>query len=117
SLSSYRDRKFQPKSHSRGELMNVRRSSAVMFGGVFVLIALHATPVRLHASPAADAADSSPDAIDSAAFASADEKIIAEVRDHSEAMANLENLSDSNTFSVTGSPQLKQIKVLTSRMF
>jgi len=117
SLSSYRDRKFQPKSHSRGELMNVRRSSAVMFGGVFVLIALHATPVRLHASPAADAADSSPDAIDSAAFAAADEKIIAEVRDHSEAMANLEYLSDSIGARLTGSPQLKQANDWTREMF
>jgi len=96
--------------------MNVRRSSAVMFGCVLVSVTLHATPVRLHAAPAADAADSSPDAIDSAAFAAADQKILAEVRDHSEAMANLEYLSDSIGARLTGSPQLKQANDWTREM-
>src|SRR5262249_58166899 len=88
--------------------MNVRRGSAAMFGCVLVLTALHVTPVRLHASPPAGEADASADAIDSAAFAAADQKIFAEVRDHSEAMANLEYLSDSIGARLTGSPQLKQ---------
>src|SRR5262249_33296802 len=97
--------------------MSVRQSSAVMFGCVLVLVALHVTPGPLYASPPADAADSSSDAIDSAAFTAADQKILAEVRDHSEAMANLEYLSDNIGARLTGSPQLKEANDWTREMF
>jgi carboxypeptidase Q len=97
--------------------MNVRRVCVAMFGCALVLIAVHTAPVRLHASPPTDTGDSSPDAVDPAAFAAADEKILAEVRDHSEAMANLEYLSDSIGPRLTGSPQLKQANDWTRDMF
>src|ERR1700757_1342365 len=97
--------------------MNVRRVCVAMFGCALVLIAVHTAPVRLHASPPTDTGDSSPDAVDPAALAAADEKILAEVRDHSEAAANLEYLSDSIGARLTGSPQLKQTNDWTRDMF
>jgi carboxypeptidase Q len=42
------------------------------------------------------------------AFAAADAQILGEIRDHSEAMPNLEYLSDNIGPRLTGSPQLKQ---------
>src|SRR5690242_7737824 len=50
-------------------------------------------------------------------FADADAQIIAEIRAHSEAAANLEYLSDSIGARLTGSPQLKQANDWTRDMF
>jgi carboxypeptidase Q len=83
--------------------MNLRRISAFVFGGVLVLLAVQAQSAR-------PAPDESP-------FAAADERLLAEVRDHSEAMANLEYLSDSIGPRLTGSPQLKQANEWTRDMF
>src|SRR5258707_6968196 len=96
--------------------MNVRRVVAAIFGCVFVLFAVRGMSAGPHPPPSADT-DASPDAIDASAFAAADERILAEVRDHSEAMANLEYLSDSIGPRLTGSPQLKQANDWTRDMF
>jgi carboxypeptidase Q len=97
--------------------MNVRRVVAAIFGGVLVLLlavrGMSAGPWR---SPAADA-EASPEAIDATALAAADQRILAEVREHSEAMANLEYLSDSIGPRLTGSPQLKQANDWTRDLF
>jgi carboxypeptidase Q len=50
-------------------------------------------------------------------FAAADEQILSEIREHSEAAANLEYLSDSIGARLTGSPQLKQANDWTRDMF
>jgi carboxypeptidase Q len=54
---------------------------------------------------------------DSGGFASADARILAEIHDHSETMANLEYLSDNIGPRLTGSPQLKEANVWTRDMF
>src|SRR5882672_11616970 len=51
------------------------------------------------------------------AFAAADAQILSEIREHSEAAANLEYLSDSIGARLTGSPQLKQANDWTRDMF
>jgi carboxypeptidase Q len=50
-------------------------------------------------------------------MAAADAQILSEIRDHSEAMANLEYLSDEIGARLTGSPQLKQANDWTADMF
>src|SRR5712671_2915748 len=50
-------------------------------------------------------------------FAAADAQILSEIREHSEAAANLEYLSDSIGARLTGSPQLKQANDWTREMF
>src|SRR5258708_33772543 len=50
-------------------------------------------------------------------FAVADAQILSEIREHSEAAANLEYLSDSIGARLTGSPQLKQANDWTRDMF
>src|SRR5882724_7267348 len=50
-------------------------------------------------------------------FAAADAQILSEIREHSEAAANLEYLSDSIGARLTGSPQLKQANDWTRDMF
>ena len=62
----------------------------------------------------ARAAGSGPD---KSAFAAADEKILAEIRDHSEVMDNLEYLSDRIGPRLTGTPELKQANDWTVEMF
>jgi carboxypeptidase Q len=63
-------------------------------------------------------APASPDAGDAkAALAPADARILAEIHDHSEAMANLEYLSDDIGPRLTGSPQLKRASEWTRDMF
>jgi Zn-dependent M28 family amino/carboxypeptidase len=57
----------------------------------------------------------SPDG-DTNALAAADAQILAEVRDHSEAMQNLEYISDSIGPRLTGSPQLKQANDWTAEV-
>jgi carboxypeptidase Q len=54
---------------------------------------------------------------DSNAFAAADALILTEVRDHSEAMVNIEYLSDAIGPRLTGSPQLKQANEWTAAKF
>jgi carboxypeptidase Q len=54
---------------------------------------------------------------DKSTFAAADAQILSEIRDHSEAMANLAYLSDSIGARVTGSPQLKQASDWTKEKF
>jgi hypothetical protein len=49
-------------------------------------------------------------------LAAADAQILAEVRDHSEAMQNLEYISDSIGPRLTGSPQLKQANEWTAEV-
>src|SRR5882672_9618760 len=51
------------------------------------------------------------------AGAAADAQILSEIREHSEAAANLEYLSDSIGARLTGSPQLKQANDWTREMF
>src|SRR5262249_30634314 len=97
--------------------MNVRRVSTAMFSVVLVLFALHAMSAHLHASPSGEAAETSPDAIDTAALAAADQRIFTEINEHSEAMDNLEYLSDRIGARLTGSPQLKQANDWTRSMF
>src|SRR5579864_9171698 len=83
--------------------MTLRRFSVLVCGVVLVLVAVRgglATP----------ADDKSP-------FAAADAQILSEIREHSEAAANLEYLSDSIGARLTGSPQLKQANEWTRDMF
>jgi carboxypeptidase Q len=54
---------------------------------------------------------------DSNSFAAADGLILTEVRDHSEAMVNIEYLSDAIGPRLTGSPQLKQANDWTATKF
>ncbi|HYA97972.1 MAG TPA: M20/M25/M40 family metallo-hydrolase, partial [Methylomirabilota bacterium] len=51
------------------------------------------------------------------AVAAADARILAEIHDHSEVMANLEYLSDAIGPRLTGSPQLKRANEWTAEMF
>src|SRR5258707_1912555 len=83
--------------------MSLRRFSVFVCGVVLVLVA-----VRGLAKPPAD--EKSP-------FAAADAQILSEIREHSEAAANLEYLSDSIGARLTGSPQLKQANDWTRDMF
>src|SRR5436305_13150927 len=50
-------------------------------------------------------------------FAAADAQILSEIREHSEAAANLEYLSDSIGARLSGSPQLKPANDWTREMF
>jgi carboxypeptidase Q len=84
--------------------MNSRRIGAVGAGCVLGLIAGFAGTAR-----------PSPD--EKAAIAATDAQILGEIREHSEAMANLEHLSDSIGPRLTGSPQLKQANEWTRDMF
>ena len=84
--------------------MNSRRVGVLALASVIVMIGVRAGFAR-----------PSPD--EKNAFAAADAQIIGEIRDHSEAMANLEYLSDSIGQRVTGSPQLKQASDWTKEKF
>jgi carboxypeptidase Q len=84
--------------------MNSRRHTVIVLCCVFVCTAVAASI----ASPAPD--EKNP-------FAADDTQILAEVREHSEAMANLEYLSDRIGARLTGSPQLKQANEWTRDMF
>src|SRR5712664_4550985 len=84
--------------------MNLRRFSVLVCGAVLVLAAVRGGLAK----PAGD--DKSP-------FAAADTQILSEIREHSEAAANLEYLSDSIGARLTGSPQLKQANDWTRDMF
>jgi len=58
-----------------------------------------------------------PAADDASAFAAADAQILGEIHDHSQAMDNLEYLSDEIGPRLTGSPQLKQANDWTAAKF
>src|SRR4029077_17555727 len=57
------------------------------------------------------------DTTDANDYAAADAQIMKEIREHSEAMGNLEYLSDAIGARLTGSPQLKQANEWTAEMF
>ncbi len=76
--------------------MNLRRVIAFAFVLLLVMGVLKAI-----AHPAADTADTND-------YSAADAQILKEILEHSEAMENLEHLSDAIGARLTGSPQLKQ---------
>src|SRR6266852_7898148 len=84
--------------------MNVRRVVLFVFAAVLVLAEVRAGSTR----PAGDEASG---------FAAADAQILSEIRDHSQAMENLEYLSDEIGPRVTGSPQLRQANDWTAAKF
>jgi carboxypeptidase Q len=84
--------------------MSLRRVSMLVCGIVLVLVAVRGGLAQ------APAGEKSP-------FAAADAQILSEIREHSEAMANLEYLSDSIGQRLTGSPELKQANDWTRDMF
>ena len=82
------------------------------FGGVVIVLMIAIAlgiASRLHAQQGA--------AVEKAAFAAADEKILAEVHDHNEIMANLEYLSDMIGQRLTGSENLKKANDWTEKKF
>src|SRR5712664_3082762 len=83
--------------------MNLRRFSVLALGGVIALTALRGGLVSA-------GEEKSP-------FAAADAQILAEIREHSEAAANLEYISDRIGPRLTGSAQLKQANEWTRDMF
>jgi carboxypeptidase Q len=82
--------------------MNLRRVIAFAFVLLLAMGVLHAT-----AHPAGDTND----------YAAADAQILNEIHEHSEAMENLEHLSDDIGARLTGSPQLQQANEWTAEMF
>ena len=84
--------------------MNVRRVVLVVFWAVLLLAAVRAGLAR----PAGDEAS---------AVAAADAQILSEIHNHSQAMENLEYLSDAIGPRLTGSPQLKQANDWTAAKF
>ncbi|MCU1240945.1 MAG: hypothetical protein JWO71_1671 [Candidatus Acidoferrum typicum] len=84
--------------------MSLRRCGVLVCGVVLVLVAVGGGLAN-------------PPAEEKRPFARADAQILSEIRDHSEAMANLEYLSDSIGARLTGSPQLKQANDWTRDMF
>jgi Zn-dependent M28 family amino/carboxypeptidase len=84
--------------------MNSRRVTVLVCVVVLILAGVRAGSAR----PSPDDGD---------AFAAADAQILSEVRDHSEAMANIEYLSDAIGPRLTGSPQLKQANDWTAAKF
>ncbi len=84
--------------------MSSRQAAVLVFAGVLVLIGAGARSAR-------------PSPNDQSPFAAADARILGEIHEHSEAMANLEYLSDSIGQRLTGSPQLKQASDWTRDMF
>ena len=84
--------------------MNSRRVAMLVCVAVLVLAGVRAALAK----PAAD--DTNP-------FAAADAQILSEIHDHSQAMDNLEYLSDEIGPRLTGSPQLKQANDWTAAKF
>jgi carboxypeptidase Q len=84
--------------------MSLRRFSVLVCGVVFVLVGERGGLAR------SGGEEKSP-------FAATDAQILGEIREHSEAAANLEYLSDSIGARLTGSPQLKQANDWTRDMF
>src|SRR5947208_4861790 len=84
--------------------MNSRRVVILVFVAVLVLAGVRGGSAK----PAPD---------DASAFAAADAQILSEIREHSQAMDNLEYLSDEIGPRLTGSPQLKQANDWTAAKF
>src|ERR1700720_3914212 len=84
--------------------MSLRRCGVLVCGVVLVLVAVGGGLAN-------------PPAEEKRPFARADAQILSEIRDHSEAAANLEYLSDSIVARLTGSPQLKQANDWPRDMF
>jgi carboxypeptidase Q len=84
--------------------MKSRRSAVLVLGCAMVLLAVR----RGSAKPSPD---------DKGTFAAADAQILSEIREHSQAMENLEFLSDNIGQRLTGSPQLKQANEWTRDKF
>src|SRR5260370_34372838 len=84
--------------------MNLRRVVPFVFAAVLVLAAVRTGSARSAEEEAS-------------AVASADAQIISEIREHSQAMENLEYLSDEIGARLTGSPQLKQANDWTAAKF
>src|SRR6266849_6807320 len=84
--------------------MNSSRTAMFVCVAVLVLAGVRVGSAR----PAAD---------DTSAFAAADAQILSEIHDHSQAMENLEYLSDEIGARLTGSPQLKQANDWTAAKF
>jgi carboxypeptidase Q len=84
--------------------MKSRRITVLVLGCAMVLLGVR------HGS-----ARPSPD--DKSTFAAADAQILSEIREHSQAMENLEYLSDNIGQRLTGSPQLKQASEWTRDKF
>src|SRR5256885_98764 len=84
--------------------MSLRRVLLCVFAAVLVLSAVR----EGSAKPATDDTD---------ALAAADAAILSEIREHSQAMENLEYLSDEIGPRLTGSPQLKQANDWTAAKF
>src|ERR1700724_2191184 len=82
--------------------MNLRRVIAFAFVLLLAMGVLHAM-----AHAAGDTND----------YAAADAQILKEIHEHSEAMENLEHLSDAIGARLTGSPQLKRANDWTAEMF
>ena len=99
-----RKKYLDAKLSNEGEQMKLRRVGVRVFACIFFLLGV-----------CAGFAQSSPD--EKGGLAGADAQILAEIRDHSEAMTNLEYLSDSIGARMTGSPQLKQASDWTKEKF
>src|SRR5467141_2262589 len=84
--------------------MNSRRVVILVFVAMLALAGVRAGSAK----PAAD---------DTSTFAAADAQILSEIYDHSQAMDNLEYLSDEIGARLTGSPQLKQANDWTAAKF
>ncbi len=84
--------------------MNARRVAILVCVAALVLAGVRVSSAK----PAAD---------DTNTFAMADAQILGEIRDHSQAMENLEYLSDEIGARLTGSPQLKQANDWTAAKF
>jgi carboxypeptidase Q len=87
--------------------MNSRRMMWCVLGCALVWLGTREVTARTSAG-GADA---------KATLAPVDAKILAEIRDHSEAMENLEYLSDEIGPRLTGSPQLQRANEWTRDMF
>jgi carboxypeptidase Q len=87
--------------------MNARRMMWCALGCTLGMMAVRAGMAR----PSPNGADAK------ATLAAADARILAEIRDHSEAMENLEYLSDQIGPRLTGSPQLQRANEWTRDMF
>ncbi len=84
--------------------MTVRRVVPFVFAAVLLLVAFRPGWAR-------------PTDEEASAVAAADVQILSEIRDHSQAMENLEYLSDEIGARLTGSPQLKQANDWTAAKF
>ncbi len=88
--------------------MNTRRSVAFVLSAVLILIAVRAGFAKTSADPAAD---------NPYPYAGDDARILTEIQNNSEAMANLEYLSDSIGARLTGTDGLKRANDWTKQKF